>query len=92
VLCVVVCIGSRRQRQDEIHDRQRGAASTSAAIRAALALTPTFCDKPPSISHMQGVFRCRPNDKNHRDLDIEIEYRFAGRHSELESVQPYRLR
>lgn len=42
--------------------------------------------------HLKGVLRCRPNDKNPRDLDIEIDYDFAGRNGEAHRTQPYRLR
>jgi hypothetical protein len=39
------------------------------------------------------VLRCAPNAKNHRDLDIEIRYAFAGRHGPaIDITQPYRLR
>ena len=42
---------------------------------------------------LTGAIRCRPNGKNHRDLDIEIAYKFAGSKCEaVERVQPYRLR
>jgi protein arginine N-methyltransferase 1 len=42
---------------------------------------------------LTGVIRVRPNSKNHRDLDIEIAYKFAGSKGEpVERVQPYRLR
>ena len=39
-----------------------------------------------------GTLRCRPNAKNRRDLDIEIEYDFAGRLSSAHRLQPFRLR
>ena len=39
-----------------------------------------------------GTLRCRPNSKNHRDLDIEIAYKLAGAISNVDVVQPYRLR
>lgn len=39
-----------------------------------------------------GELRCRPNAKNHRDLDIELQYAFAGKHMAAERTQPYRLR
>jgi protein arginine N-methyltransferase 1 len=42
---------------------------------------------------LSGAIRCRPNSKNHRDLDIEIEYKFEGSKAEpVARVQPYRLR
>jgi hypothetical protein len=38
---------------------------------------------------ISGAIRCRPNSKNHRDLDIEIAYKFEGSKSEaVERVQP----
>lgn len=39
-----------------------------------------------------GELRCRPNAKNHRDLDIELQYAFAGKHMAADRIQPYRLR
>ena len=43
---------------------------------------------------IEGVLRCAPNAKNHRDLDIEIGYKFNGKnHSEpVALTQAYRLR
>ena len=42
---------------------------------------------------VHGVLRCAPNGKNHRDLDIEIRYAFAGRNgAAIDVTQPYRLR
>jgi len=41
---------------------------------------------------LDGLIRCRPNSKNHRDLDIEIAYSFKGAAGEVEAVQPYRMR
>ena len=42
---------------------------------------------------VHGVLRCAPNAKNHRDLDIEIRYAFAGRNgAAIDVTQPYRLR
>ncbi len=39
-----------------------------------------------------GTLRCRPNSKNHRDLDIELAYSINGAISKVDEVQPYRLR
>lgn len=41
---------------------------------------------------LEGVLACRPNQKNPRDLDIAVEYKFKGRHSEAKSLLRYRLR
>lgn len=41
---------------------------------------------------MTGIVRARPNARNRRDLDIEIEYKFQGKHMSVERTQPYRLR
>jgi hypothetical protein len=41
---------------------------------------------------VSGVLRCRPNGRNHRDLDIEIGYKLDGKLSKADTVQPYRLR
>ena len=39
-----------------------------------------------------GELRCRPNAKNHRDLDIELHYAFAGKNMSATHTQPFRLR
>ena len=41
---------------------------------------------------VQGVLRCRPNARNHRDLDIEISYSLKGKICDVSRTQPYRLR
>jgi hypothetical protein len=41
---------------------------------------------------LEGVIRCRPNARNHRDLDIELEYRMDGKISKVDVAQAYRLR
>lgn len=41
---------------------------------------------------INGVIRCRPNARNHRDLDIEIGYELDGRVCKSRTLQPYRLR
>ena len=41
---------------------------------------------------VEGVLRCRPNARNHRDLDIELEYKMEGRVSQVHVAQAYRLR
>lgn len=38
------------------------------------------------------MLRCRPNSRNHRDLDIEVEYKFDGKSGSVAKLQPYRLR
>lgn len=42
--------------------------------------------------YLEGVLACRPNKKNHRDLDIAVEYKFAGKHVNAQRVLRYRLR
>jgi len=39
-----------------------------------------------------GEFHCKPNDKNPRDLDISISYKFKGQHDSVNSTQQYFLR
>ncbi len=34
----------------------------------------------------------RPNDRNPRDLDIEIDYKLDGKHCEVQRTQSYRMR
>lgn len=41
---------------------------------------------------LEGTLACRPNRKNPRDLDIAVEYKFTGRHSEAKNLLRYRLR
>lgn len=41
---------------------------------------------------ISGTLRCRPNSRNHRDLDIEIAYKIDGKFSKVDALQPYRLR
>ena len=41
---------------------------------------------------VSGVLKCRPNPKNRRDLDIEIDYEFAGKLMAVKRTQPFRLR
>ncbi len=41
---------------------------------------------------LEGVLACRPNKKNHRDLDIAVEYKFEGRHVNAGQILRYRLR
>jgi hypothetical protein len=59
-----------------------------------LSLPPHLLTPTPPQPHIssQGIFRCRPNSKNHRDLDIEIDFNFDGKFGSLHTVQPYRLR
>jgi len=42
--------------------------------------------------HPQGTFKCRPNPRNHRDLDLEVDYKFEGKLMSASRVQPFRLR
>ncbi|KAG1673770.1 hypothetical protein FOA52_002339 [Chlamydomonas sp. UWO 241] len=39
-----------------------------------------------------GELTCAPNDKNPRDLDIEIEYEFKGSHQHVATKQGFRMR
>jgi len=41
---------------------------------------------------IEGVLKCKKNKKNKRDLDIEIDYSFKGRHQVIETTQRYCLR
>jgi len=41
---------------------------------------------------IRGQFNCKPNAKNPRDLDISIEYKFAGEHDSVDATQQYFLR
>lgn len=41
---------------------------------------------------LEGLLACRPNKKNHRDLDIAVEYIFKGRHVDASKILRYRLR
>lgn len=41
---------------------------------------------------LEGVLACRPNKKNHRDLDIAVEYKFDGKHTQVDRILRYRLR
>ncbi len=41
---------------------------------------------------LEGILACRPNKKNHRDLDIAVEYKFEGKHVNAERLLRYRLR
>jgi len=48
--------------------------------------------RPPLPNRAQGELRCRPNPRNHRDLDIEIDYAFEGKVMSAHRTQPFRLR
>jgi protein arginine N-methyltransferase 1 len=39
-----------------------------------------------------GALRMRPNARNHRDLDLEIDYAWRGQHGEAAKTQAFRLR
>jgi len=41
---------------------------------------------------LSGELRCRPNGRNRRDLDIEIDYAFNGRAMNARRTQSFRLR
>lgn len=41
---------------------------------------------------VRGFLACKPNDKNPRDLDIDVEYQFDGAHGRARKTQPFRLR
>jgi len=41
---------------------------------------------------ISGEFSCKPNEKNPRDLDISIQYKFEGEHDKTNSIQHYFLR
>jgi protein arginine N-methyltransferase 1 len=41
---------------------------------------------------LKGEFSCKPNDKNPRDLDISINYKFQGKHDTIEATHKYFLR
>jgi len=41
---------------------------------------------------IRGEFSCKPNQKNPRDLDIVIEYKFNGAYETIETSQQYYLR
>ena len=42
--------------------------------------------------HRTGVLSCKPNAKNPRDLDITLEYEFAGKNSRFTRTQAFRMR
>ncbi|CAE7896572.1 PRMT1 [Symbiodinium sp. KB8] len=41
---------------------------------------------------LTGTLSCKPNDKNPRDLDIDVEYKFEGEFGSVQRKQPYKLR
>jgi len=41
---------------------------------------------------IKGEFMCKPNEKNPRDLDISISYKFRGEYDQIEDKQFYCLR
>jgi protein arginine N-methyltransferase 1 len=41
---------------------------------------------------VSGELRCRPNARNRRDLDIEVDYRFDGKAMRAARTQSFRLR
>ncbi len=46
----------------------------------------------PPLPPSQGELRCRPNAKNHRDLDVELDYNFTGKNMTVKKTQPFRIR
>jgi protein arginine N-methyltransferase 1 len=45
-----------------------------------------------SGEEMEGIIKCHPNERNPRDLDINISTKFEGRHMVSDKVNLYRLR
>lgn len=41
---------------------------------------------------LTGFIEQKPNKRNHRDLDIQLEYRFDGQHVQTKRQQSYRIR
>lgn len=41
---------------------------------------------------LTGTISCRQNDKNKRDLDVTISYKFAGQQGSCNRIQHYRIR
>jgi len=41
---------------------------------------------------VSGELRCRPNARNRRDLDIEVDYKFDGKAMHAARTQSFRLR
>eukprot|EP01065_Artemidia_motanka_P029984 TRINITY_DN36020_c0_g1_i1.p1 TRINITY_DN36020_c0_g1~~TRINITY_DN36020_c0_g1_i1.p1 ORF type:complete len:369 (+),score=130.04 TRINITY_DN36020_c0_g1_i1:88-1194(+) len=50
---------------------------------------PVFCNKGDSI---KGTLTCKPNERNHRDLDIGLAVTISGRYTRAQFEQDYRLR
>ena len=48
------------------------------------------CDGTHMLS--AGMLTCTPNAKNPRDLDIAIQYDFAGQNGKAHNEQKYRMR
>lgn len=40
---------------------------------------------------IKGEIECRPNKKNHRDLDIEISFQFEGEHCTVSETDAYHM-
>ena len=54
-----------------------------------------YLDEPLTVckgESVSGVMRVRKNDKNPRDLDIEVDTRLAGKHDKCSSTKLFRLR
>jgi len=41
---------------------------------------------------IHGQFTMKPNEKNPRDLDMSISYKFKGEHDSIQATQNYFLR
>jgi type I protein arginine methyltransferase len=40
---------------------------------------------------IEGMLKCKPNAKNPRDLDIEIDFKFDGQSSQLQESHQYKM-
>eukprot|EP00708_Paratrimastix_pyriformis_P003039 GAFH01001804.1.p1 GENE.GAFH01001804.1~~GAFH01001804.1.p1 ORF type:complete len:308 (+),score=117.04 GAFH01001804.1:212-1135(+) len=51
--------------------------------------SPQYMSRGESI---QGYFRMASNIKNPRDMDIDVQFKYAGRHGDVDQIGRYRLR
>lgn len=54
-----------------------------------------YLDEPLTVCKgetIDGVMRVKKNDKNPRDLDIEVDTQFVGKHDKCSSTKHFRLR
>ena len=54
-----------------------------------------YLDEPLTVckgEQISGVMRVKKNDKNPRDLDIEVDTQFIGKHDKCTSTKMFRLR